>query len=474
MAHAATSEEAIPGSNVTGRHKVTLFKKYLWLHYYAFSGTTNFFGRRITRMGWLVGFGFASLCVMAVDTKISMAYRVIFFLALALCSGPFLALCSRSKFAVARTMPRFGSVGSELVYTVRVGNLSKRFQRGIAVLENLPDPRPTVKEFSLTPEPNEEKRNFWDRRYLFYRWKWLLRQRIRARLEESPCADLEPEGSVEVRMKLTPVRRGLMRLDNVFIACPDPTGMFRSLVRVPCHHGLLILPKRYPVGLLALPGSQTYQQGGVALASQVGESEEFVSLRDYRPGDPMKKIHWPSWARTGRPIVKEFVDEFFVRHGLVLDTFTENPFSEVFEEAVSVAASFACTIEEQDSLLDLLVIGPQAFTCTVGRGVGTLEKMLEVLASVKACQDKPFSTLENLVISHGSELSGCLCVFLEWNEDRQRFVRKLQQMQVPVKVVVMVAAGEKNGLPPGVMVDDLENFHVIPVDEVAERLRTLT
>ena len=57
------------------------------------------------------------------------------------------------------------------------------------------------------------------------------------------------------------------------------------------------------------------------MASSVGESEEFVSLRDYRRGDPMRHIHWKSWAKTGKPIVKEFQDEFFVRHALILDTF---------------------------------------------------------------------------------------------------------------------------------------------------------
>lgn len=463
----------MPSSAGKGRNRVTGFRKYLWLHYYSFSGSTHFLGRRITRVGWFVGFGFAAMALMAMDPKLSMAYKGIFFLAIVIGASPVLALFSRSRFAVDRLMPRFGSVGSELVYGVRVKNLTKHFQRGVAVVEDLPDPRPSVKEFSLTPEPGEEKRNFWDRRYLFYRWKWLIEQRIHARTEEGICPDLEPEGTAEVQMKLVPLRRGSLRLENISIGCPDPTGLYRSLVKVASHHEILILPKRYPVSLLALPGGQKYQQGGVAMASHIGESEEFVSLRDYRSGDPLKKIHWPSWARTGRPIVKEFVDEFFVRHGLVLDTFTDNPFSDVFEEAISVAASFACTIEAQDSLLDLLVIGPQAFTYTVGRGVGSLEKMLEILASVKACQDKPFSTLENLVAGHGSELSGCLCVLLEWNEERQRFVRRLQHMRIPVKVVVLTAAGQKPTLSPGVMSDDLGNFHVIPVDEVAERLRTI-
>ena len=101
----------------------------------------------------------------------------------------------------------------------------------------------------------------------------------------------------------------------------------------------------------------------------------------------------------GRPVVKEFEDEFFVRHALVLDTFTDPVQGEVFEEAVSVAASFACALPTQESLLDLLFIGPQSYCFTAGRGVAHVEQMLEVLASVRACTDQPFRALEHLVLS---------------------------------------------------------------------------
>lgn len=469
----ASTDEALPTADATGRHRVTWFKRYLWLHYNAFSGGTHFIGRRVTRVGWFVAGGLGGLCLMSMDPRMTLAYKGLFFLSFLILASPFLAQASRSRFEVERRMPRFGSVDCELIYTVRVRNVTRRFQRGVAVIENLPDPRPSVREFSITPEPGEEKRNWWDRRYLFYRWKWLIDQRVHGRPEESDCPDIEPGGVVDVPMKLTPIRRGPMRFESIAIGCPDPIGLYRAMVRASSHHDLLILPKRYPVGRLELPGKQSYQQGGVALASQIGESEEFISLRDYRAGDPLKKIHWPSWARTGRPIVKEFVDEFFVRHGLILDTFTNNPYSREFEEAVSVAASFACTIEEQDSLLDLMVIGPQAFTYTVGRGVGSLEKMLEVLAGVHACQDKPFSVLENLVIAHGRELSGCVCVLLSWDEERQHFVRRLRRMQIPVKVVLIRDPNEKAIPEPGVMMDDADNFHVIASDQVAEGLKAL-
>jgi hypothetical protein len=53
---------------------------------------------------------------------------------------------------------------------------------------------------------------------------------------------------------------------------------------------LIVLPRRYPLPPIALPGGMKYQQGGVAMASHIGQSEEFVSLREYRHGDPPRHI----------------------------------------------------------------------------------------------------------------------------------------------------------------------------------------
>jgi hypothetical protein len=60
---------------------------------------------------------------------------------------------------------------------------------------------------------------------------------------------------------------------------------------------------------------------------------------------------------------------------LILDTFIARPGSDAFEEAVSVAASFACTLPTQESLLDLLFVGPQAFCFTAGRGLAHTEHL---------------------------------------------------------------------------------------------------
>jgi uncharacterized protein (DUF58 family) len=235
---------------------------------------------------------------------------------------------------------------------------------------------------------------------------------------------------------------------------------------------VLILPRRYPLPPLALPGALRYQQGGVALAANVGRSEEFVALREYRRGDPLRHIHWRSWAKAGKPIVKEFEDEFFVRHALVLDTFDDEPNSEILEEAVSVAASFACAVLTQESLLDLLFVGNQSYCFTAGRGLAHADQMLEILASVKNCADKPFATLDQLVLNHISAVSGCVCVLLRWDDARRHFITTLRALGIPLLVLLVARPGEKKP-DAGPMRDEPENFHFLEIGQIEAQLAQL-
>jgi uncharacterized protein (DUF58 family) len=155
---------------------------------------------------------------------------------------------------------------------------------------------------------------------------------------------------------------------------------------------------------------------------------------------------------------------------LILDTFTDHPNSEVFEDAVSVAASFAYSIRTQESLLDLLFVGPEQFCFTAGRGLASSDQMLEILAAVQPCRDKSFTNLEQVVVEHVRSVSGAICVFLEWNKDRHRLIRRLKAMGVPLLVMVVVPAGHKSTLEPGPMRDNLARFHKIESGNVEAAL----
>jgi uncharacterized protein (DUF58 family) len=447
---------------------MTLHFRILYALYRFSSGRWHWAQRRFTRPGLAVLVALILAALLAPDTDNNLIYQVLplllLLLVVAVCWGRTL----RVRFTATRRLPRFGTAGRPLDYRIMVKNLSSKTHNGLTLLENLVDPRPSFEEF-MARERAEQKAL----RSFRFRGSQRASSFRLASVKEASVPPLAPDEEVEVRVELTPLRRGTLRLTGVTLARPDPLGLVRAATTLPLPQSVLILPRRYPVPAIALPGTAKYQEGGVALASSVGQSEEYVALRDYRHGDPLRHIHWRSWARVGHPVVKEFEDEFFVRHALVLDTFTDQQNGEVFEEAVSVAASFACTLPTQESLLDLLFVGPQSYCFTAGRGVAHVDQMLEILASVGACTDQPFHALEHLVLGHVKAVSGCICVLLGWDEPRRSFVGKLRALGLPVRVVVVVEPGESQPLEPGPLRDEPERFSVLEIGQVETGLAKL-
>jgi uncharacterized protein (DUF58 family) len=449
----------------------TFFRRYLYRNYHTFASITHRFHRRVTLAGWVVIGGTVAAAAVGADTNASLCYQTFALLACVVLVSAACTPFGRPNLSLERVLPKFGAVGERLRYRIVARNQSKRTEHALHLIEELPDPRPSFHEFASTPEPGEEGRNWLDRTYGYYRWRWLMGRNCHAQIQEQTVPALPGGAERSIEAELLPLRRGVLRLTGTTVACPDPFGLFRSLRKIPGRQSVLILPKRYAMPAFDLPGSMKYQLGGVSMASSVGESEEFVSLREYRPGDPLRRMHWKSFAKLGKPIIKEYQDEFFVRHALLLDTFGGPAEEEIFEEAVSVAASLACTVQDQDSLLDLMFVGPQAYCFTSGRGVGHIDRVLEVLASVRVCREQEFGALEGLVLTHATDLSGCLCVFLRWDEPRQCLIRALISRGVPLRVFVVTADDQE--LPPGPMAAQPENFHILPAGRIAEKLAAL-
>jgi uncharacterized protein (DUF58 family) len=357
------------------------------------------------------------------------------------------------------------TAGEPFTLRVRVRNRSRRAERGLEYFEDVQDAPVTAEEFAARLRPGRENRTF--------RLGAPLPPIRSARCRPAAVRALPAGGRVEVEIEVVAYRRGPLVLAGGWLARADPFGLVRAFCRVAAPQTVLVLPRRHPLPPFELPGQTQYQRGGVAMAAGVGESEEFVALREYRRGDSLRRVHWRSAARRGQLVVKEYQDEYFVRHALVLDTFCEASRDALFEEAVAVAASFACTVPDQDSLLDLLFVGPRTVCITSGRGVGHVEQMLEVLAAVKPCREARLAELEALVLEQSVALSGCLLVLLEWDEPRRALVRRLKALRVPVMVMVLVAGGGADRFDRGPLGDQPERLVVLEAGRVAAGLRRL-
>jgi len=440
-------------------------KRLLYRWFSSFSAFQYRLDRRFTRAGSLALSVLGAAAVIGLDTNRTVGYQVLTLVLALLLISAASSLVFRGRFAARRVLPRFASVGVPLTYRVAIGNQTSRRQEGLVLLEELADPRPSFEEFTTAREPGEERRNWFDRKVGYPRWAWLVSQKRGAIVPPRPLPPLAPSVETDVTVEVTPLRRGHVRFTGLTIARPDPLGLMHALKSIRLPQSLLVLPRRYPMAQIQLGGFRKYQPGGVALASSVGDSEEFMALRDYRAGDPMRRIHWRTWARVGRPVVREYQDEFFVRHALVLDTFAAPDDHLVFEEAISVAASIAVSVETQESLLDLMFVGPETYCFTAGRGVGNTDRLLEVLACVSASHDKPFRALHRAVIERHDALSSCVCVLLAWDEPRQELVRHLEALGSPTRVFVVGRRGALDGLPPHV--------HRLEVGRIGEGLARL-
>ncbi len=430
--------------------------------------------RRFTPFGQAILIGLIVSAIVGLDTKQTMAYQAFTLLLSIVVIEMLSSLFFCIRFSVTRILPRFGSAGDQLQYRIMVHNQTGKAQHGLWLVENFEDSCPSFEEYRATSEPDETRRNRVDRAFGYYRWLWLISRKRPATAKAMPLPPLQALGQTEVTLEITPAHRGVMRLTGVTLARPGPFGLYNACKTVCLPQSVLILPRRYELPPVSLCGSRRYQSGGVAMASSVGDSEEFVSLRDYRPGDALRKIHWKSWAKVGKPVVKEYQDEFFLRHALVLDTFQNVAYSEALEQAVSIAASFASQIQTQESLLDLMFVGTEAYCFTSGRGLAGSDKILEILAGVIACRDKRFDYLTPVVVSRAVQLSSCICIFLSWDEDRRKLVEHLRGLNIPTMVVVISDnEGAAVDVDPGPMRDKPHRFHLFKPGDIQQELMKL-
>ncbi len=391
---------------------------------------------RLTGAGKLAAASAFMAAVVGLDTHQSLASQVFSLLASMLALSVALSLLFRPRARVRRRLPRFATAGEALSYRISVGNADTRPLADVEVRERFANLRPTFAEFQRARDPRAAQRNWVDRKGGYFRWRHLLDRRLPER-SEGGTLSLMPAGShAEIRASLVPRRRGVLSFAGVDLVRPDVFGLAYGRARMPLPDRLVVLPKRYRLPQVLLPAQRRLQPGGHALATSIGDSEEFLSLREYRPGDSLRRIHWKSFARTGEPVVKEYETEFFERHALVLDTGAEAE-TEAIEEAVSIAASFIYTIDTQECLLDLVFVAGEPECHTAGRGEASNVHLLEVLAGLGPSQPDQFEQLAREVISMRATLSSAVFVFLSWDEPQKKLVSDLSASGLGVRVLLV-------------------------------------
>ncbi|MFJ2777832.1 MULTISPECIES: DUF58 domain-containing protein [unclassified Kitasatospora] len=284
-------------------------------------------------------------------------------------------LLASTRYRVAsgrRLSPRRATAGQEARVHLRVDNVS-RVPTGLLLLE---DKVPYV----LGPRP----------RFVLDR--------------------VEPRGNREVSYRVRSDLRGRYPLGPLQLRLSDPFGMCELNRSFTASDTLTVVPQAQPLPHVRLSGEWA-GQGESHTRTLALAGDDDVILREYRPGDDLRRVHWKSTARYGELMVRREEQPQKARASVLLDTrevgHRGNGPASSFEWAVGCAASVAVHLLERGYQTRLLtdtghcVPGPAAGGNTAADASGLI---LDALAVVDLSDGGGLSRAEEPLRASGEGL----------------------------------------------------------------------
>jgi uncharacterized protein (DUF58 family) len=208
----------------------------------------------------------------------------------------------------------------------------------------------------------------------------LVEDRLPAALGRSArlvISSLHGRDRQRVRYSLTPRQRGRYTLGPLSVDLSDPFALTKLRVEFDEREELVVAPE--VESLTGGPDSPFGLTSGLALAKHLFRTgDEFYTMRPYVEGDDLRRIHWPSVARSGQLMIRQ--DESSRRSTAVLfvdtrDSAVGQTHKPCFEKVVSCAASLGVLLMRYGFSVKL------ATTQLPPQRVGE-EQLLETLAGV--------------------------------------------------------------------------------------------
>lgn len=204
-------------------------------------------------------------------------------------------------------------------------------------------------------------------------------------------------------------RRGYFPLGPTVLKSGDPFGFF-SVEKTFYHEEiLLVFPKIENLQDLPLPNS--YKTGSQNLRVQTTcSTPQAAGVREYFPGDPLNRVHWPATLRHDRLMVKEFDEETHSCIWIFLDSQGDIYFRDIspmpaaidrnltplkreqkyhlpddgYEYAVSLAASLVKLFLKKNRIIGFISAAKELHLIQAEKGTRQLSKILEKLSILDA------------------------------------------------------------------------------------------
>ncbi|MFO7901771.1 MAG: DUF58 domain-containing protein [Planctomycetota bacterium] len=180
---------------------------------------------------------------------------------------------------------------------------------------------------------------------------------------------LKPGETITVSLRVKALRRGEFQLPELRATTSFPLNLRIRSKAFPVRRQALILPFYRELRSFDLLRFMPNLVQGQDLALQtVGLTGEYVGSREYQPGLAVRKWDYASWARLGRPVVREFSEPRYPSVAVIVDTFfptwrhERGELVPELEATLSLAAAVTEALVAHGYRLSMLTIGKDCFT----------------------------------------------------------------------------------------------------------------
>ena len=260
---------------------------------------------------------------------------------------------------------------------------------------------------------------------------------------------LRPGGVHEVQYTVRSHTRGVHRLGPLRVRVRDPFGIGLRAASVAGDAEVVVLPRVVPLSSGRSLGSGIGSEGSVPhMVALHGEDDQTV--REYRDGDDLRRIHWPATARTGDLMVRQEDRPAKRRAVILLDSRTAghggSGRNSSLEWCVTTAASVTAHLVDGAYAVHLLT--SDAGSETGAHHDDSLDQALETLARIQLGAEDGVRAL--LHAAHGLTAQGGLVVYVGGplpDEDSHALAALRQPGSTGVALVVDPASfGSRAGL----------------------------
>ena len=245
-------------------------------------------------------------------------------------------------------------------------------------------------------------------------------------------------------------KRGYYRLGSLTVTSGDIFGFYPRWRQFASADHVTVYPRIFPIERLEVP--PLHPMGEVRSNRRIFQDPTRpIGLRDYRPRDSLKHIHWKASARRQELQVKVFEPTTTLKVSIFLagDGYSpDGPRSEEeFELAVSAAASIAHHLIDQGTPAGLISNGCQADS---GQAIqippgGSRDQLMEILEALAKVTPRAKDSSEAFLQRESKSLPSGTTLILVASQIPESFFRLLRDLKERGAKLLVLRIGNQKG-----------------------------